>query len=171
MTGIDECHFRTARRGRSLSLSSWRRASSTRIRFQRSRVGLEMNQSTAFTLLHTLHQVGWVFRSPRELRYGLGSTLMVVGEAAAKVIPEVSFAPRLQRLASESIGSACSARSLATRSLCLIRRVLVISVEAQSGLDHGHQALSARHRFRGLARHSVPGAVVRTERCAEPGVP
>ena len=64
------------------------------------RVGL--NKSTAYTLIRTLHRAGWAFRSPTDLRYGIGPTVIVLGEAAAQALPEVSFArPVMERLASE----------------------------------------------------------------------
>jgi DNA-binding IclR family transcriptional regulator len=64
------------------------------------RVGL--NKSTAYTLIRTLRRAGWVFRSPIDLRYGIGPTVIVLGEAAAQALPEVSFArPIMERLASE----------------------------------------------------------------------
>lgn len=64
------------------------------------RVGL--NKSTAYTLIRTLHRAGWLFRSPADLRYGIGPTIVVLGEAAARALPEVSLArPVMERLASE----------------------------------------------------------------------
>ena len=61
-----------------------------------------LNKSTTYTLIRTLHRAGWVFRSPIDLRYGIGPTVIVLGEAAAQALPEVSFArPIMERLASE----------------------------------------------------------------------
>jgi DNA-binding IclR family transcriptional regulator len=63
---------------------------------------VSLNKSTAYTLLRTLHRAGWAFRSPVDLQYGIGPTLIVIGEAAAQALPEVSFArPVMQGLASE----------------------------------------------------------------------
>jgi DNA-binding IclR family transcriptional regulator len=64
------------------------------------RVGL--NKSTTYTLIRTLRRAGWAFRSPIDLRYGIGPTVIVLGEAAAQALPEVSFArPIMERLASD----------------------------------------------------------------------
>lgn len=64
------------------------------------RVGL--NKSTAHTVIHTLHDAGWLFRSPRDLRYGLGPRLTLIGQAAAKSVPELVVArPVMDELASE----------------------------------------------------------------------
>jgi DNA-binding IclR family transcriptional regulator len=63
---------------------------------------VNLNKSTAYTLLRTLHRAGWAFRSPVDLQYGIGPTLTVIGEAAGQALPEVSFSrPIMQRLASE----------------------------------------------------------------------
>ena len=75
------------------------------------RVGL--NKSTAYTLIRTLHRAGWVFRSPIDLRYGIGPTVIVLGEAAALALPEVSFArPIMERLSSD-FGRECVLSTLA----------------------------------------------------------
>lgn len=64
------------------------------------RVGL--NKSTAHTLIHTLHSAGWLFCSPRDMRYGLGPRLTMIGEAAGQCVPELVVArPIMNELASE----------------------------------------------------------------------
>lgn len=64
------------------------------------RVGL--NKSTAHTLIHTLHSAGWLFCSPRDLRYGLGPRLTMIGEAASQCMPELVVArPVMNELANE----------------------------------------------------------------------
>lgn len=57
---------------------------------------------TAYKVLVTLQDKGWVSRSPLDLRYGLGPTLMVIGHAASEVRPEVNLArPIMEELAAE----------------------------------------------------------------------
>jgi DNA-binding IclR family transcriptional regulator len=64
------------------------------------RVGL--NKSTAHTVIHTLHDAGWLFQSPRDMRYGLGPRLTLIGQAAAEAVPEFVLArPIMHELASE----------------------------------------------------------------------
>jgi DNA-binding IclR family transcriptional regulator len=61
-----------------------------------------LRKSTAYTILGTLHDAGWLTRSPADLRYGLGPTLIVIGRAAEETKPEVNLArPILQTLAVE----------------------------------------------------------------------
>ena len=47
---------------------------------------------TAHKILGALHASGWVSRSPLNLRYGLGPTLILIGHAASEVRPEVNLA-------------------------------------------------------------------------------
>jgi DNA-binding IclR family transcriptional regulator len=57
---------------------------------------------TAYKVLRTLQENGWVSRSPLDLRYGLGPTLIVIGRAAGEVRPEVNLVrPVLKELAAE----------------------------------------------------------------------
>jgi DNA-binding IclR family transcriptional regulator len=58
-----------------------------------------LRKSTAYTILGILHQAGWLTRSPADLEYGLGPTLITVGKAAEETRPEVNLArPVMQRL-------------------------------------------------------------------------
>jgi DNA-binding IclR family transcriptional regulator len=64
------------------------------------RVGL--NKSTAHTVIHTLHDAGWLFQSPHDQRYGLGPRLTLIGEAAARCVPELVLArPFMSDLAAD----------------------------------------------------------------------
>ncbi len=59
-----------------------------------------LQKSTAYKILGTLHELGWVTRSPSDLRYGLGPTLIAVGQAAVETRPEVNLArPVMERIA------------------------------------------------------------------------
>ena len=59
-----------------------------------------LQKSTAYKFLGTLHELGWVTRSPSDLRYGLGPTLIAVGQAAVETRPEVNLArPVMERIA------------------------------------------------------------------------
>jgi DNA-binding IclR family transcriptional regulator len=61
-----------------------------------------LNKSTAHTVIHTLHDGGWLFQSPRDMRYGLGPRLTLIGQAAAECVPELVIAlPIMRELASE----------------------------------------------------------------------
>jgi DNA-binding IclR family transcriptional regulator len=61
-----------------------------------------LRKSTAYTILGTLHEAGWLTRSPADLRYGLGPTLITIGKMAEEGRPEVSLArPVMQALAVE----------------------------------------------------------------------
>jgi DNA-binding IclR family transcriptional regulator len=63
---------------------------------------LSLNKSTVHTLVHTLHEAGWLFCSTVDLRYGLGPTLTILGEAAAQAIPELTLArSAMEELAAE----------------------------------------------------------------------
>jgi DNA-binding IclR family transcriptional regulator len=63
---------------------------------------LNLNKSTAFTAIRTLHGAGWLFRSPTDRRYALGPKLTVVGQAASDALPHVTLArPVMERLAAE----------------------------------------------------------------------
>jgi DNA-binding IclR family transcriptional regulator len=58
-----------------------------------------LRKSTAYTILGILHQAGWLTRSPADLEYGLGPTLITIGKAAEETRPEVNLArPIMQRL-------------------------------------------------------------------------
>src|SRR6201995_766710 len=58
-----------------------------------------LRKSTAHTVLGALHEAGWLTRSPTDLEYGLGPTLIMVGRAAAETRPEVNLArPVMERL-------------------------------------------------------------------------
>ena len=66
---------------------------------------LGFNKSTTHTLVHTLHQAGWLFYSPRTRTYGLGPRLTMLGEAASESMPEASIAgPFMTELVSEIQG-------------------------------------------------------------------
>ncbi|MGO8862878.1 MAG: IclR family transcriptional regulator [Acidimicrobiales bacterium] len=57
---------------------------------------------TAHKILGALHASGWVSRSPLNLRYGLGPTLILIGHAASEVRPEVNLArPVMEELATQ----------------------------------------------------------------------
>ena len=59
-----------------------------------------LQKSTAHKILGTLHELGWVTRSPVDLRFGLGPTLIAIGQAAVETRPEVNLArPVMQRMA------------------------------------------------------------------------
>ncbi len=61
-----------------------------------------LRKSTAKSVLDSLHQAGWLTRSPVDLRYGLGPMLILIGRAAEETRPEVNLArPILQALAVE----------------------------------------------------------------------
>ena len=61
-----------------------------------------LRKSTAYTILGTLHESGWVTRSPADLRYALGPSLIAVGQAAEETRPEVNLArPVMEALAIE----------------------------------------------------------------------
>jgi len=61
-----------------------------------------LRKSTAYTILGTLHEAGWLTRSPADLRYGLGPTLITIGKMAEEARPEVTLArPVMQALAVE----------------------------------------------------------------------
>ncbi len=73
---------------------------------------LHLNKSTAYTAIRTLHEAGWLFRSPTDRRYALGPTLTVVGQAASEALPHVSLArPVMHRLSSE-LGRECDLATL-----------------------------------------------------------
>ena len=59
-----------------------------------------LRKSTTYTILGILHKAGWLTRSPADLQYGLGPTLITIGQAAEETRPEVNLArPVMQRLA------------------------------------------------------------------------
>jgi DNA-binding IclR family transcriptional regulator len=61
-----------------------------------------LRKSTAYTILGTLHASGWLTRSPADLRYALGPTLIAIGQAAEETRPEVNLArPVMEALAVE----------------------------------------------------------------------
>jgi DNA-binding IclR family transcriptional regulator len=61
-----------------------------------------LRKSTAHTVLQTLHEAGWLVRSPSDLKYGLGPTMVGIGQAAETTRPAVALArPVLQRLVAE----------------------------------------------------------------------
>lgn len=61
-----------------------------------------LRKSTAYTILGTLHEAGWLTRSPADLRYGLGPTLITIGRMAEEARPEATLArPVMQALAVE----------------------------------------------------------------------
>ena len=61
-----------------------------------------LRKSTAYTILGILHDAGWLTRSPSDLEYGLGPTLITIGQAAEESRPEVNLArPVMQRLTVE----------------------------------------------------------------------
>jgi DNA-binding IclR family transcriptional regulator len=58
-----------------------------------------LRKSTAYTILRILHEAGWLTRSPTDLEYALGPTLITIGQAAEETRPEVNLArPVMQRL-------------------------------------------------------------------------
>jgi DNA-binding IclR family transcriptional regulator len=59
-----------------------------------------LSKSTAHTVLGILYEAGWLIRSPTNLEYGLGPTLIMVGRAAEEARPEVGLArPIMESLA------------------------------------------------------------------------
>src|SRR5262249_42815763 len=76
-----------------------------------------IQKSTAYKILGTLHELGWVTRSPSDLRYGLGPTLIAIGQAAVETRPEVNLArPVMERL------------SIAFRRQCVLTTTLGIEI-------------------------------------------
>jgi DNA-binding IclR family transcriptional regulator len=68
---------------------------------------LGLNKSTVHGIVHTLHEAGWLFCSRADLRYGLGPTLIAVGQAADQAIPQLTMATPVMRELSSKIQREC----------------------------------------------------------------
>ncbi len=91
--------------------------------------GVHMNKSTAYTIIQTLCESGWLFRTPQTARYGLGPTLIALGQAATEFTPHVSIArPVMRQLASE-LGREC------VFSIMVNDEVLILDTTGSGGLD------------------------------------
>ena len=66
-----------------------------------------IRKSTAYTVLRVLHEAGWLTRSPLNLEYGLGPTLITIGRAAEETRPEVNLARPVMERVSASFQRVC----------------------------------------------------------------
>jgi DNA-binding IclR family transcriptional regulator len=96
-----------------------------------------LRKSTAHTVLGVLHEAGWLTRSPVDLAYGLGPTLITIGRAAGETRPEVNLArPVMERLTA-SFQREC------VLSTTIGEEILVVEVTGRtmrgSGTHPGHR--------------------------------
>jgi DNA-binding IclR family transcriptional regulator len=92
---------------------------------------------TAYKVLRTLQDNGWVSRSPLDLRYGLGPSLIVIGHAAGEVRPEVNLArPVLKELAAE-FHCECMLSTAIAEEILILESTGSVELRAGSSLRRG----------------------------------
>jgi DNA-binding IclR family transcriptional regulator len=85
-----------------------------------------LRKSTAYTILGILHAAGWLTRSPTDLEYGLGPTLITIGKAAEETRPEVNLARPVMNKLTVSFQREC------VLSTTLGDEILVLEVTGRS---------------------------------------